>query len=77
MKLDMINDRLGSIDVTLAKQHESLEHHIKRTDILENELKPLREHVAVVNGGMKLIGFIGATIAFMAAMAEILGYFKK
>lgn len=54
-KLDKIQDRLESIDVTLVKQHAALEKHIYRTDLaekrlelVENELLPLKKHVVRV-----------------------------
>lgn len=37
-KIDDISDHMGSIDVTLAMQHESLKNHIRRTEALEKQL---------------------------------------
>lgn len=64
-KIDVIAEKIGSIDVTLAKQHVSLAEHIKRTAILEKEIKPIQKHVAMVNGALKLIGIV-------AILAEII-----
>lgn len=61
-KIDKLVERLGSIDVTLAKQHDQLEYHIKRTDLLESELKPVRDHVRFLKTAMKWIAVCG-TIA--------------
>ena len=34
-----INTHLASVDITLVKQHSSLEYHIKRTDLLESKIE--------------------------------------
>lgn len=34
-KLDSVHGHISDINITLVKQHESLVHHIKRTDSLE------------------------------------------
>lgn len=67
-KVDKLDDHLGSIDVTLAAQHESLKLHIKRTELLEMQLEPVKKHVATVNGAIKFIG----VLAIFASIAEAL-----
>jgi len=64
-KVDEIQKDIGEIKVILAEQHVSLKHHIKRTDLLEKKLEPIDTHIKMVNGALKLVGFIGicATIA--------------
>lgn len=66
-KIDILDTRLDRIDVTLAKQHLSLEHHIKRTELaeenlglLKKELKPLAEHVITINNIAKIISVLAA-----------------
>lgn len=61
-KIDDANDRLAAVVVTLAAQHVSIKEHIRRTNLLEQELKPIKVHVYRVEGGLKLITLI-ATIA--------------
>lgn len=63
-KTDQILDRLGKIDVTLAEQHITLKDHIRRTELLESEIKPIKKHVDMVKGLMLLMG--------LSAIAEIL-----
>lgn len=67
-KLDKIDDRLGSIDVTLAKQAVSLDEHIKRTNLLEKKLEPVERHVMMVNGVLKFLG----VLAIMATIIEVI-----
>lgn len=62
-KIDDTNDHLASIDVTLAQQHISLREHIRRTAILEDEIKPIKRHVDMVSGALKLIGLMAALAA--------------
>lgn len=61
-KLDHISEKIGSIDTTLAAQHVSLKEHMRRTSLLEEDMKPIKKHVHHVHGALKLIGLI-ATIA--------------
>lgn len=50
-KTEKISEEITEIKVILTKQHGSLEHHIKRSDsledhviILENKIEPLEAH---------------------------------
>lgn len=72
-KLDRIAERLNSIDVTLASQHESLKIHIKRTNLLEEKLAPVEKHVAMVHGALKLIGLVAMLAAIGESIVIILG----
>lgn len=72
-KIDKLDERLDRIDVTLAKQHESLDHHIKRTalaeeniEILRSEIKPLSQHVATINHLAKIVSVMGTFAAIYA-----------
>lgn len=67
-KLDDTNEKLGSIDSTLAAQHISLKEHMRRTAMLEKELKPIQKHVSMVQGALKLVSII----AMLAAIIEVL-----
>lgn len=75
-KLDRISDQISEINVTLAKQHVSLQEHIKRTDILEGQVAPLAEQHVKSLGRLELLGWIGGSLAATAALAEIIRYFK-
>lgn len=71
-KLDDQNDHLSSIDVTLALQHESLRHHIKRTDQLQKMTERADRHINMVNGALKLLVFIGITLGITEAIHVLL-----
>lgn len=64
-KLDDVSDHLASIDVTLGQQHISLKEHIRRTNVLEQEIKPIRKHVNMVEGFFKILGIL-ASVAVIA-----------
>lgn len=68
-KIDKIIDKQTEMAIILAAQHESLKVHIKRTNILEAALEPIKRHVYMVNGGLKLIGAI-------AIVVELIKIFK-
>jgi archaellum component FlaC len=67
-KLDKVMEHITSIDVTLAKQHVSLEEHIKRTNMLEDKLEPIEKHVNMVNGAIKFIILLSALAAIYAVI---------
>jgi tetrahydromethanopterin S-methyltransferase subunit G len=71
-KLDKIVSDIGDIKVTNAVQTEQLKEHMKRSDMLEqrveqvdSELRPIKEHIIVLRGIMKIVGGVAvvATIA--------------
>lgn len=64
-KADEADKRLDSIDVTLGKQHVSLEEHIKRSErnekvieIVKDELKDVQQDIVKYNFILKIIGLI-------------------
>jgi uncharacterized ion transporter superfamily protein YfcC len=69
-KVDKIQESLASIDKTLAVNTESLIVHIKRTNILEANLKPVEKHVERVNGIVKFLLFLGGT----AGLIKLIGW---
>ena len=73
IKLDEVAQRLGSIDSTLAAQQVSLDEHIRRTEILESDIKPVKKHVNMIEGAIKFIGLL----AMFAAIIEGIRFFTK
>lgn len=67
-KLDKISDKLSKIDVTLAAQHVTLLEHTKRSTMLEEDLKPIKKHVAMVEGALKLLGLLGLLASIFEAV---------
>jgi len=80
-KLDKVLDKVGSLEVTAAKQEVNLCEHMKRSDTLEkmhNNLKedvePLKASVNKIMGGWKL--FIYVIIPLAAAVLTTMHFFK-
>ena len=67
-KVDSISNKLGATNEILAAQHESLKQHMRRSDLLEESIRPLQKHVSMMDAGFKLLG-IAAT---MAAIVELI-----
>ena len=71
-KQNELNANMSSIDKTLSAQHVQLAEHIRRTELLEEAIQPVKEHVAMVNGGLKLIKIISIVVGIVAAIAGII-----
>jgi hypothetical protein len=65
-KIDKIHESIKNIEITLAKQHISLEEHMRRTELLEEHIKPIQKHVIAVQG----------VIAFLLGCAALAGLIK-
>lgn len=77
-KLEKIEERLDSIDITLTRNTVSLEHHIKRTDLLQDashnlsaQLEPIKTHVTKVQGALQVFGAIAALATFILVILQI------
>lgn len=84
-KLELISDkiektegRLGNIDITLAEQAKDIKYHIKRTDLseerlerLENEVKPVKDHVTRVEGIVKFLSILATVIGISVAVSKL------
>ncbi len=65
-KLDRLDERLDSVDKTLVKQESSLAEHIRRTELLEEDLKPVKRHIAHVEGAFKLVGALSLVAGLLS-----------
>ena len=81
-KIDLIGERLNSMDKTLIKQEINLSEHMKRSlaneesvKILSNELKPIRTHVNHVEGALKLIGLLGVIMGIISGIIKVIAIF--
>ncbi len=62
-KLDKIQEDIGEIKMHLAEYNVLLDVHIKRSDMLEKKMEPIETHVAMVNGGLKMLGLLAVLVA--------------
>lgn len=62
LDFDRIMEKLAEIDRTLILNTTHLAEHMRRTEILESEIKPVKQHVQVVNTifkvGVVLLGLL-------------------
>ena len=70
-KVDKIAEDISNINVTLSGQHASLVEHMKRTNILEKQLEPIRNHVQMMRGAGKLIALLSTIALTIAGIAEL------
>ena len=60
-RLEKIDEKMDNIEKHLAVYNAQLRFHIRRTEILEREIKPLKIHLHKVHGILTFIG-VAATI---------------
>lgn len=72
-KLDKLDDRLDSVDKTLVRNTVSLEDHIRRTELLEQALKPVQQHITMLQGALKLVILFGIVASVGASLVKIFG----
>lgn len=77
-KVDIIEEKISNIDVTLAKQAKDLEHHIYRTelaeqnlDLIRQEMVPVKKHVALMDASLKVIGALSSAAMFILGIIKL------
>lgn len=73
--IERLDNNVDSINMTLARQEVHLAEHIRRTELLEEEMKPVRDHVNRVNALMLLLGGILALLGAVKTVIEIVSLF--
>lgn len=69
-KLDKLDERLDTAVLTLARNTEHLAEHMRRTAILEEELRPVKAHVELMNNLAK----VGSAALAALLAAKSLGF---
>lgn len=72
-KVDVVVEKIGEINVTLAKQSVILEEHVKRTNLLETKIEPIEKHVIMVHGILKFIGLLAVIAGIMEVILKVMG----
>ncbi len=77
-KVDIIDNRLDSVDKTLVKQEANLGEHMRRTELAEKnisnvrkDIEPVKRHVAYMEGALKGIGIVGILMGIIAGAVKI------
>lgn len=73
-KIDKLDTKLSRVDVTLAAQHVSLKDHIRRTELLEEDMKPVKAHVTKVKGALALLGAVTAVAGIAAVVIKVIEF---
>ena len=71
-KIDKVVESVANIDKTLAVNTSSLQEHIRRTELLEDAVEPIKKHVAAVDGVLKFIGVAGVILGIIAGVRALL-----
>ena len=72
-KLDKIDERIDNIDKHLAVYNSELKFHIKRTDLLEQELKPIKSSLVKAQGALCFIGILATVVSVAVAFIGVWG----
>lgn len=70
-KIDKIDERLDEIDKHLAVYNNQLEIHIKRSELLEQDIKPIKAHIYQVKGAGILLALLSTIVGLIAAVKSI------
>lgn len=81
---EKVLEELSNIKITLER-HEgyhdrntaSLEEHVKRTNLLEAQIEPIKTHVIMVNTAIKVVAFLLTAIGGFILGLDKLGILKK
>lgn len=73
-KIDRLDERVGNLEVHGAAMTKDLNYHIHRTNLLEDELKPIKNKHEQLKGILK---FIGGVVAISSAIESILHLILK
>jgi hypothetical protein len=66
--LNKIEARLGKMEETLIRNTISLEEHMRRTELLEAEIVPLRRQANIIDGATKVIVSL---VALLVALKKL------
>jgi len=76
-KIDRIGGEVSEVNIHIAEIKKDLRYHIKRTDLLEAEVKPIKKHVIMVSGVMKFFGLVSFLLALIEGILTMLEHFNK
>lgn len=71
-RLDCIDEKLKSIDITLAVNTQSLKDHMRRTELLEDEVEKNKKHRHRINGALALFGAVSVAGGIVVALVRLL-----
>lgn len=75
-KLDKLDGRLDSVDKTLIVNTASLEEHVRRTALLEEQMIPVKRHIAMFEGVLKVVGGLSVIASLLVSVLKVLGLIR-
>lgn len=75
-KIDKVVGHISSIDSTLAANTVSLVDHIRRTELLEADVAPLKKDRNMVYGALKFVGLIATICVCIEGITSLLIYLR-
>ena len=72
-KVDKLDEKLDIIDTHLAVYNEQLKIHIKRTELIEADVAPIKEYIIQLNGAIKVVTYI---VGISGTIVAIIKYFE-
>lgn len=67
-KVDEIIEKLAEINISIVKIEVDVAHHIKRTDLLEEQVSPMKKHADELSGVVKFLKLLGIIITLVEAI---------
>jgi hypothetical protein len=76
-KSDQINDKIGKLEVTSAKQEVNLQEHMKRSDLLEDQVDFLNKEVKPILQGVSFLKGFAKFALWCAGILKALALFFR
>ncbi len=70
-KVDEMLEKMGDMNVSIAKIQIDVAHHIKRTDLLEKQVGPMKEHASELKGAVKFLKLLAVIVAIVEACRSL------
>lgn len=67
-ELEKLSEKQDRMNETLIRNTATLEEHVRRTNLLEAEIKPIKRHVDVVQGAGKFTVAIAGLVATLKSI---------
>jgi hypothetical protein len=76
-KIDKVMEHIGSIDVTIAKLTVSVDEHVRRTNLLEETIDPIKKSYDTRVGIGKILLFLATIGAGIEGFILLIQWLKK
>jgi hypothetical protein len=80
-KVDEVKDKLHSIEIVQVRMENDLKYHIKRTDILEQQVFKIEEKIQPAEAAKQTLVNLSKLLAIVvgigAALVSLLNFIKK